>query len=159
MLFYCYLNFVSTNKKWLGTKMIRYKDFLKYYDAYVIRHSSNDIVINDGGWHFSYMGGLKRIREKISTGSHQEFNNDRFNTKERITKAIIEKRDFFDHGDRFDFVDIDVLPKYIQDNKDKYASMIQNPGKKIFFKNQYLQFLEFKHTLRIIFRKLRKIII
>src|SRR6266446_1521151 len=70
--FYYFLNFVSTNTKWFGTKMIKFEDFLTYPDAYVIRHSPNDIIIPNGGWHFSNMGGIGRIRDKMSTGSHTE---------------------------------------------------------------------------------------
>lgn len=154
--FYYYLNFASTNKKWLGTKMLKFKDFLKYQDAYVIRHSPNVVVIKNGGWHFSYMGDIKRMLDKVATGSHQEYNNDNYNTKERFTRALLEKRDPFGHNDRFDFVAINVLPKYIQDNKEKYEDMFLERKRSIPLKKQYITFLEIKHFLRIKYRSLRK---
>lgn len=154
--FYYYLNFRSTNRKWLGPKMLKYKDFVKYQDAYVIRHSPNDVVIHNGGWHFSYMGGIKKIREKMATGSHQEFNNDKYNTKEKILRAMLEKKDFLNHGDKFDIIPINQLPEYIQKNLTKYKTMIISEAQRMKFARQYTFFLEAKHKLRLMFRKMRK---
>jgi len=153
--FYYYLNFASTNRQWPGTKMLTFKNFLTYQDAYVIRHSPNDISIPNAGWHFSYMGGIERIREKMGTGSHQEYNNDRYNTKEKIEQAILEKRDVFDHGDKFDLVNLEQLPLYIQNNKSLYAQMFLKK-KHMPFKKHYIGFLKMKHHLRLMYRYLRK---
>lgn len=155
--FYYYLNFRSINRKWLGPKMLKFKDFIKYQDAYVIRHSPNDVVIKNGGWHFSYMGGIKKIREKMATGSHQEFNNDKYNTKEKIIKAMLEKRDFLGHGDKFDIIPVSKLPDYIQKNLKKYRSMIISENQRLKFLKQYTLFLEMKHHLRIMYRRVRNI--
>ncbi len=155
--FYYFLNFASTNRIWYGPKMLTYKDFLTYQDAYVIRHSPNSVNIKNGGWHFSYMGGIKKIREKMATGSHQEFNNDKYNTKEKIMIAIIQKRDFLNHGDKFDFADIKSLPVYLQENLSKYRHMFVNESDKQKFKNQYIKLLNIKHFLRVKYRQLRKL--
>lgn len=154
--FYYFLNFACTNRNWQGTKMIKYKDFLKYMDAYVIRHSSNYVVIPDGGWHFSYMGGIERIKEKLDTGSHPEYHNDQYNTKERISRAIMEKKDFFHHGDTFDFVSTSVLPKYLQENIGIYKSMLADPKQFFRSKRLLIPFLEIKHLLRVQYRKSRQ---
>jgi beta-1,4-mannosyl-glycoprotein beta-1,4-N-acetylglucosaminyltransferase len=34
------------------------------------------IEIKDGGWHLSFMGGKERVKEKLKSYGHQEFNND-----------------------------------------------------------------------------------
>ena len=155
--FYYFLNFASTNRIWYGPKMLTYKDFLTYQDAYVIRHSPNSVNIKNGGWHFSYMGGIKKIREKMATGSHQEFNNDKYNTKEKIMIAIIQKRDFLNHGDKFDFADIKSLPVYLQENVSKYRHMFVNESDKKKFRNQYIKLLNIKHFLRVKYRQFRKL--
>jgi beta-1,4-mannosyl-glycoprotein beta-1,4-N-acetylglucosaminyltransferase len=154
--FYYYLNFASTNKKWLGTKMLTFKDFKTYMDAYVIRHSPNDVVIPYGGWHFSYMGGIKTIQDKMATGSHQEYNNSHYNTKEKIIRAILKKKDIFGHGDKFDFVSLNSLPTYLQENQKKYSEMFLVKEQDTKFNKQYMTFLEFKHILRVILRAIRK---
>lgn len=155
--FYYFLNFASTNRKWLGTKMLSYADFLTYQDAYVVRHSPNSLIIKNGGWHFSYMGGIKKIREKMATGSHQEFNNDKYNTKEKIMQAIIEKRDFLNHGDKFDHIDMSELPEYIRQNVKKYKFMLIDEKKLNNYPSVYINFLKIKHFLRICARQvLRK---
>lgn len=156
--FYYFLNFASTNHKWLGTKMLEFREFRKYLDAYVVRHSPNDTVIEDGGWHFSYMGGIKRVQDKMATGSHQEYNNDNYNTKEKIILSMIQGRDVFGHGDKFEFVKPEVLPTYIQNNKLKFKAMFANPNKKIYLKSQYLRYLHLKHIMRVMYRKFRKTI-
>ncbi len=153
--FYYYLNFRSTNRKWLGPKMLKYRDFVKYQDAYVIRHSPNNVIVRDGGWHFSYMGGIKKIREKMATGSHQEFNNDKYNTKEKILRAMLEKKDFLNHGDKFNIIPVNFLPQYIQENRTKYRSMIISESQRMKFMKKYAFFLEIKHNLRILYRKIR----
>lgn len=156
--FYYFLNFVCTNKLWLGTKMLTFKDYKTYQDAYVIRHSPNNKLIPDGGWHFSYMGGIKSIQEKMATGSHQEFNNNAFNTKEKIMQAILEKRDIFGHGDNFDFASLSNLPEYLQSNQQKYNHMFVNKHQLAISHPGYLQFLAIRHNLRTKYRKLREII-
>lgn len=156
--FYYYLNFASTNRKWHSAKMLKYKDFLKYQDAYVIRHSKNDVIIPNGGWHLSFMGGIKRMLDKTATGSHQEFNNEKYNTKEKIMQAILEKRDAFGIGYKFDFIPIEKLPKYIQDCQNMYPEMFVNPEKETSFRPQKIFLLQQMHKGRILYRKIRKIL-
>ena len=136
--------------------MIKFGDFLKYHDAYVIRHSPNDAVIPNGGWHFSYMGGIKQIQKKMATGSHQEYNNSKYNTKEKIISAILKKHDVFGHGDRFDFIPDGKLPKYIRENREKYSKMFVDTYKIQSLNDRYFFFLEIKHYLRIGYRAIRK---
>ncbi len=47
------------------------------------------------GWHFSYLMTAEGIAEKLSSFSHTEYDNDHFNTPEKIQRALKEKSDLF----------------------------------------------------------------
>ncbi|PWU24249.1 hypothetical protein C5B42_00320 [Candidatus Cerribacteria bacterium 'Amazon FNV 2010 28 9'] len=125
MSFY-YLNFVSFGKEspWPGTRMFRYKDLLTYpYNSpYIARFTPVDVEIADGGWHIRFTGGVKAIQEKLTAWSHQEFNNDRFNTPEDITLAMRRGEDFLHTGLTFQFIDHPKLPQTIANDPEKYAN-------------------------------------
>lgn len=124
---YYYLNYVCYNEKpWLGTQMYKYKDIKTYPSVYVARFLPPDVTIEDGGWHFSYTGGVMQIRKKLESFSHQEFNNKKYNTEDKIYKAILEGRDFLPSKMRFRIAPDSFLPKYIQKNKVMFSSMLIN---------------------------------
>lgn len=49
----------------------------------------------DAGWHFSFLGGATRIRQKLRAYSHTELDRLPFNTPEWIGKQISEGKDLF----------------------------------------------------------------
>lgn len=55
-----------------------------------IRLYRNLRLINNGGWHLSYMGGAKLIQAKLSATSHQEI-NDKSKNSESFIKNCLEK--------------------------------------------------------------------
>ncbi|MBY0585798.1 class I SAM-dependent methyltransferase [bacterium] len=77
-------------------------------------------VMEHGGWHFSYLGGVERIREKIGAFSHQEFNRPPFNTPEWIREQLTNGSDLFGRSDAGfppTFVDLE--------NDDRYSSSVR----------------------------------
>ncbi|MGN1154116.1 MAG: hypothetical protein ACI4S3_08810 [Candidatus Gastranaerophilaceae bacterium] len=53
--------------------------------AHKIRMCPNsDNIITDGGWHFSYLGGIDSIVNKIKSFSHQEYNKAKYLDKTHI---------------------------------------------------------------------------
>jgi beta-1,4-mannosyl-glycoprotein beta-1,4-N-acetylglucosaminyltransferase len=145
---YYYLNYLNfTAPDWgLGTKMLPYRFFnasekqLKFsYSEYLlpevnqgvtptkIRFVENVKMISNAGWHFSYLGGVDAIIEKISRVCHLEFTLDKYKDKKRLTEAIESGRDLYGRGDRFFGVEIDdSYPKYLKDNQAKYQHLIFN---------------------------------
>lgn len=123
---YYYLNCFDykLNGKWDGTRMFSYKDLLTYPGPYVARFTKPDVLIPDGGWHFSYVGNIKKIQYKLTAMAHQEYNNDKFNTPEHIKKSIAEGKDFLDHGRKFRIAEMHELPKYVADNQKKYQDLL-----------------------------------
>ena len=70
----------------------------------------------DGGWHCSYFGGIERIVDKIKQFSHQEYNNDYYLNKDKITDHITNRTDIFNrNNEKWEFNDVSQdlnLPKF-----------------------------------------------
>jgi beta-1,4-mannosyl-glycoprotein beta-1,4-N-acetylglucosaminyltransferase len=50
-------------------------------------------VINDAGWHLTFMGGVKKIIEKISSSSHQEYDYPEYKNPTIILERIRNGQD------------------------------------------------------------------
>ena len=91
----------------------------------VIRLSRSDNIIRDGGWHFSYCGGIKAIQEKIKAIAHTENNTAENTDYDTIKTRIAKGMPPFARGDRFFAVPLDrSFPKCLIDNPSKYAQLI-----------------------------------
>jgi beta-1,4-mannosyl-glycoprotein beta-1,4-N-acetylglucosaminyltransferase len=163
-LYYYYLNYINQNEPiWrLGTKMLTYKDFLHGLDevelpdeAYLKRKLNQGTtatkirfvqgaILKNGGWHFSYLGGAKKIQEKIKAFSHQEFNKRKITNIKNIENAIASGGDLYGRDYKFKIVELDnTFPEYILENQDKYSHLIFSPENLIKKqKKPYLFFLK-----------------
>lgn len=154
-LTYYYLNyFVNNNESWLGTRLYKYKDLLSYKSPYIARFTPVDVRIPDGGWHFSYIGGIKRVQTKLASFSHQEFNNSEYNTEEKILLAMREGKDLFQRGLKFKFAKYSLLPKYVQENSELFKGYLSEPKS---LNKICLSYLRVKSKTRTFVRNLLKI--
>jgi len=100
----------------LNEKYVKYNDisFPKINNQGVtltkIRLYRNLSYIINGGWHLSYIGGVKAIQKKISAGGHQEFNNRHINSEEFIIACLAQGSDIFDPESKCYKYDINKLP-------------------------------------------------
>jgi beta-1,4-mannosyl-glycoprotein beta-1,4-N-acetylglucosaminyltransferase len=119
--YYYYLNLLK-EYDWQGTRMGKYGD-LKNYSYNELRAQQN-IRLSNGGWHFSFQGGLEKVKTKIKSYSHQEMNTpDIF---EKLHNNIENNIDPFNRG-LLNLVEIDnTYPKYLLENKEKYKHMIKS---------------------------------
>jgi beta-1,4-mannosyl-glycoprotein beta-1,4-N-acetylglucosaminyltransferase len=82
-------------------------------------------LLDNGGWHFSYQGGVDRIIEKIEAWTHQEFNTPEIKDPEHIKKCMKEPSDLLGRPEiKLKFIKLDV-PKYITDNMEKFKTWIK----------------------------------
>ena len=82
-------------------------------------------IIEDGGWHFSYLLTPEEIQKKIKTFAHTEFDKDEFTNIENINKSIEMRVDLFDKSKKFQKIELDdTFPKYILENKKKLSEWI-----------------------------------
>jgi beta-1,4-mannosyl-glycoprotein beta-1,4-N-acetylglucosaminyltransferase len=84
-----------------------------------------DIVVPNGGWHWTYIGDADFIRNKIEAFAHNEFDND--NVKNGIEQRIENNTDTLGRALELRLVpiDTDFYPRYIRDNKEKYSKYIK----------------------------------
>jgi beta-1,4-mannosyl-glycoprotein beta-1,4-N-acetylglucosaminyltransferase len=120
-----YLNCVCVSApEWRGTRMTPFRDFVT---ADEVRYSGR-ITIPDGGWHFSYMGGVERIRQKLASFAHTEFNRAEYTDPQRISELINSGQDLFGHGEQFKFFQLDGgFPRFVLEHPEKFANWIKNP--------------------------------
>jgi len=82
-------------------------------------------IIEDGGWHFSFVMSDKSIKKKIESYAHSEFNKKNYKDTKNIKKNISLKKDLF--GRAFKFIKIKnqkKLPKYLLLNKKKFSKFL-----------------------------------
>jgi len=118
--YYYYLNMLK-ERGWIGTKIGRYKD-LKDYSFNEFRGQKTP-TLDNGGWHFSYMGGAEKVKTKILAFSAQEMNNSY--VIENITNNIEKGIDPFFRSTLTKVVIDETYPKYLLENLEKYKHMIK----------------------------------
>ena len=121
-----FINCVTVNPpslvNWHGTRMLFYQDFSS---AQEIRHSGYKLIPN-GGWHFTSMGGVARILEKIQSFSHQEFNRPDFLDADRVNRVINAGKALFNPAEELAFVKLDdSFPRYVLEHKEKFSDWIK----------------------------------
>jgi beta-1,4-mannosyl-glycoprotein beta-1,4-N-acetylglucosaminyltransferase len=145
---------VGTEKYfWNGTVMVNYEDINRpiqeyreagvmllarfnpslirrmYYSWFLYRkvYSKGFKVrfIQDAGWHFSYLGGVEKIIQKLEAFAHQEYNKPEYKDPERIKNAIANGDDIFGRWFRYRFIPIDESwPAYIRANLSSFSNLI-----------------------------------
>jgi len=149
-MFYCYLNMEEmsgnllsitgefpgvTRKMWLGTKIfgkksIPAKGIIELREASVT--DANAVRVENGGWHFGYMGSLReadvsrRIGTKVAAAAHQEYNDE--DTLKEARDRLILGQDIFGRDARFERVEVDEsYPEYLRAHIDEYRHLIMPP--------------------------------
>jgi beta-1,4-mannosyl-glycoprotein beta-1,4-N-acetylglucosaminyltransferase len=97
----------------------------KKYPFWRIDKPKNLQIIENGGWHFAYLQSPENIKKKIKSFAHGEFNKVNFTDEKTIEEKIKMKKDIFDRNISYKKVPLDdSFPKYIIDNKEKFAQWI-----------------------------------
>lgn len=115
-----YLN-VRCSIPWCGSKILLKKNITTPSEDRF--HTVYPQHIENGGWHFAFMGGADAIRAKIHAYAHTEFSTPDvlFRVEERLAKL----EDVLGRNDRYSVVPIDeTYPKYLVQNLDKFDHMI-----------------------------------
>ena len=125
-------------KDWFGTHACKF-GYLKKYSMDLLQYHKEDAsrqsggaIIDNAGWHFSFLGGEKAVKEVLSAYSYQGgraakvlFFLDKI-FKNRIKNRIKNNKDIFLTGRTFRTVKVDQsFPKYLVDNVDVYKHLIK----------------------------------
>lgn len=109
---------------WYGTLITQFKNLKNITLNEIRRNRMNLNIINDAGWHLSFMGGSKKIKEKIQSYGHQEFNNNFIISN--IDKNVNENKDLFFRNHKYQTVNLNIYPKNMIDLiKEKYSYLIK----------------------------------
>ncbi len=117
-----YLNNRS-NEPWAGTIVAKYKNIKNSCLNHLrTKGKTKYVYIENGGWHFTNMGGIEEIRRKLKDSYTKEsYNTDE--VQKKLEKRFGEK-DYI--GRKFKFwIDEKDLPKYILDNREKYKKLFK----------------------------------
>lgn len=124
---YYFLNCQNTGHErwWKGTIASTGKQF-KEITPQGLRDKRNEYrSIKKGGWHFSYLGGIEKIKTKIRSFAHTEFNKEEFLNDENILKAMEEGKDIFKRpGVSYRFVSLCYYPAYLRKIMLQYSGLI-----------------------------------
>lgn len=121
-----YLNNRSS-EEWVGTIVGKWGTIKEHTLNYWRANHSH--ILDNGGWHFQNLNGADAIRKKLESYDHQEFNDEE--TKSLIEERMEKGEDYVGRsvdwkGRPFEFwQDESQLPKYLLDNREKYAHLFR----------------------------------
>jgi beta-1,4-mannosyl-glycoprotein beta-1,4-N-acetylglucosaminyltransferase len=122
--FWYKFNCLTERQSWLPARILTFGE-LKISTPNDVRNSGYKSVIENAGWHFSYLGDADYIVKKLESFSHFEYNKDEYKNKEEITKKI-QSGEALWGGEKFQFIPLDdSFPKYLYENQNKFKSLIQ----------------------------------
>lgn len=80
----------------------------------------------EGGWHFSYLGGVEKIRQKIQSFSHTEFNRPDIISDENIVSAMENGLDVLKRPNvSYKFYPLDYYPDDLRILMEQYPQFIK----------------------------------
>ncbi len=128
MLFhYYFLNCqnMGNERWWNGSILCTGKQF-KATTPQALRDKRNDWKrVEKAGWHFSYLGGLEKIKYKIQSFAHTEFNKEQYTSDANILKAMEEGKDIFNRpGVQYKFVSTYYYPSFLRNVMLQYPSLL-----------------------------------
>ena len=80
-------------------------------------------IVPNAGWHFTYIGGVKKIVEKLEAFAHAEYNLQQYKDENHILELIKSGKDIFGRDLEFEIIeDKEFLPNYLKspESIDKY---------------------------------------
>ena len=104
--------------QWLRNQKVKNYSFFKFFKI-------NWNIIENGGWHFSFLMKPEEIQKKIKSFAHDEFNKSEYLDIAKIKNCVTEGKDLFNRKQEYSRVDLDKsFPKYVFDNKTKLNDWI-----------------------------------
>lgn len=126
-IFYCKFNFLGLQeyKSWAMALRGDYSNPRELRDRVRVEESEH-CVLHNAGWHFSYLGDEKWIKNKLKSFSHTEVNTAEVRKALDIKEITKTGRDLFNRpGFRWVPVDLNsYFPKSLVQNKQKYKDFI-----------------------------------
>ncbi len=134
---------IPNSNVWRGSKVTTYDHFLNFFSSNATSVRSykssgllrsikrtwfrkfNVQLINDGGWHFTWVFNIENIIKKIESTAHQEFNKEKYKNPAYIKDMILSGRDFHKPNARYQIQNIDQqFPNYLIDHQEIFKDLI-----------------------------------
>jgi beta-1,4-mannosyl-glycoprotein beta-1,4-N-acetylglucosaminyltransferase len=124
--YYYYFNCRHIECNWYGSTIWKYKDMYNT-PRHIYSSALPEYQLNEGGWHYSYMGGKEMMRSKIESLAHAPtINKPEFKTDEHMDWAMVNGIDLWNRTYEgpmgFVPIDNDNCPQYVLDNMDKFKN-------------------------------------
>ena len=106
------------NPQWLRKQKVKRFSLIRFFKI-------NWNIIDNGGWHFTFLMKPDEIQNKIKSYAHAEFNIDEFTNLKNIEKKIRNNEDIFGRNQYYEKIEIDkTYPDYIKNNFNKLKDWI-----------------------------------
>jgi beta-1,4-mannosyl-glycoprotein beta-1,4-N-acetylglucosaminyltransferase len=134
-MFYYFLNGETSNPWWIfGSVATRYSTLNDRFSNSADRLRPSEITPSDlnciylpeGGWHFSYLGGVDAIIRKIEAFEIAEMDRQEYKTREHILEALSQGKDVFGRpGFAIRYVPVDYrFPVYLRQHQERWRNLI-----------------------------------
>jgi beta-1,4-mannosyl-glycoprotein beta-1,4-N-acetylglucosaminyltransferase len=115
MDFYYYNLYSKMDHLWHHSKILTFQKYNEFNIGCDKIRFYNCPIVKNGGWHLSYFGNEKFIKNKLESFTHQEYNKSEFTDEKLIEKRINDGKDLFDRPTsiiKIPIEDNDNLPSY-----------------------------------------------
>ena len=86
----------------------------------------------EAGWHFSFLGGPEKIKEKLQATAHTEYNKAEYLSEQHIEEAVEAGKDILKReGIIFKYVPLSYYPVALQKVMKQYPSLLHTEKKNI----------------------------
>lgn len=103
-LFYYFVNCLNARRKWNGSVMAPFK---KMVSPQILRGQKRRFNKISGGWHYSYLGGLDKIKLKLNNLSDAYMRRGQVGGDEDILRKVNSQRNLWDEKISYRLIDID----------------------------------------------------
>ena len=132
---YYFLNCQNTGQSrwWKGCIAATAKQFKQITPQGLRDNRDNYPSIPGAGWHFSFLGGAEKIKQKLLAFAHTEFNKEEYTNEEHIKDALSKGEDILKReGISFRYFPMSYYPAKLQRVMKQYPNLLY-PVKKNFF--------------------------
>ncbi|MBL7723359.1 MAG: hypothetical protein JNK27_04380 [Chitinophagaceae bacterium] len=124
---YYYLNCqnAGNSRWWKGCIAASGKQFKEITPQGLRDNRDNYFSIADAGWHFSFLGGVEKIRQKLLAFAHTEFNKEEYVSEKHIKEAVSKGEDILKReGVIFKYVPLSYYPVALQKVMKQYPGFL-----------------------------------
>jgi beta-1,4-mannosyl-glycoprotein beta-1,4-N-acetylglucosaminyltransferase len=124
---YYFINCQNTGQSrwWKGCIAATAKQFKEITPQGLRDNRDNYSSLPAAGWHFSFLGGVEKIKQKLLAFAHTEFNKEEFTNEEHIKEALRKGEDILKReGVSFRYVPLSYYPTKLQQVIKQYPDLL-----------------------------------